>query len=307
MSKYKFAASEYCFPIWGSMAVRMAAEAGFDGIEITDGGGYLQPHPDNNGYVEYERLGLDMTRQDSFPLTDRPVQEDYLNAAARYGISITGIYLYLLENQGFIKNDSRGICGKHCLETISNAIKCASRMNIPSVTISARGLFGTAQYEYAFQKIKFAAEEAAASGTAIYIISDRPWTEQKTVLDRTGKKALASLCILDPVVSASGDPAEGIAGLGREYIGQVRAQDIKADADGFLTRGGAPALPGQGDTDMSASAAALRSSGYDGWIISQTPYYSSLLTPVGEDFTETAAKDLAALKKIFDSKQGGKL
>ena len=53
MKKFKFASCEYCFPVWGSLAVEMAAEAGFDGIEITDGGGYLQPHPDNNGFVEY--------------------------------------------------------------------------------------------------------------------------------------------------------------------------------------------------------------------------------------------------------------
>ena len=41
MGKIKFAASEYCFPIWGSLAMEMAKEAGFDGMEITDGGGYL--------------------------------------------------------------------------------------------------------------------------------------------------------------------------------------------------------------------------------------------------------------------------
>ena len=83
MNQFKFGVSEYCFPIWGGLAVQMAKEAGFDGIEITDGGGYLQPHPLNNGYVEYERLGLDLRRQDSFPLTDPYVQEDYLDAAAR--------------------------------------------------------------------------------------------------------------------------------------------------------------------------------------------------------------------------------
>ena len=54
--------------------MKMAREAGFDGIQITDGGGYLQPHPLNPGFVEYERFGLDLRRKDSFPLTDRTVQ-----------------------------------------------------------------------------------------------------------------------------------------------------------------------------------------------------------------------------------------
>ncbi len=118
MKEFKFASCEYCFPVWGSLAVEMAAEAGFDGIEITDGGGYLQPHPDNNGFVEYERLGLDLSRQDNFPLTDPFIQDDYMEAAAKHGIKLMGIYLYLLENQGFIKNSDDSKQGQHCRETI---------------------------------------------------------------------------------------------------------------------------------------------------------------------------------------------
>ena len=64
--------------------MKMAREAGFDGIQITDGGGYLQPHPLNPGFVEYERFGLDLRRKDSFPLTDRTVQTYYLEAAEAY-------------------------------------------------------------------------------------------------------------------------------------------------------------------------------------------------------------------------------
>ena len=64
--------------------MKMAREAGFDGIQITAGGGYLQPHPLNPGFVEYERFGLDLRRKDSFPLTDRTVQTYYLEAAEAY-------------------------------------------------------------------------------------------------------------------------------------------------------------------------------------------------------------------------------
>ena len=101
MKKFKFASCEYCFPVWGSLAVEMAAEAGFDGIEITDGGGYLQPHPDNNGFVEYERLGLDLSRQDNFPLTDPFIQDDYMEAAAKHGIKpVSYTHLDVYKRQG---------------------------------------------------------------------------------------------------------------------------------------------------------------------------------------------------------------
>lgn len=299
MKKIQFAVAEYCFPVWGSMAVRMAAEAGFDGIEITDGGGYLQPHPDNNGYVEYERLGLDMTRQDCFPLTDTAVQKDYKDAASKYGIEITGIFMYLLENQGFVKNADDTVQGRHCLKTIENAVKCASDMGIPSVTLAARGLFGTAQYEYAFQKIKFAAEEAEKAGIKLYIISDRPWEDQKSVLDRTEKSAMASFATADPLTACAGDTAEMIKALGKEYIGQIRVRDISADEYGFVTKAGKPALLGKGDTGFAKSAEAVKEAGYEGWIISETPYYSGLFSRIGQDFTEAAAKDLKTLKNVF--------
>lgn len=299
MKKIQFAVSEYCFPVWGSMAVRMAAEAGFDGIEITDGGGYLQPHPDNNGYVEYERLGLDMTRQDCFPLTDLSVQKDYTDAAAEYGIKITGIFMYLLENQGFVKNADATVQGRHCLQTIANAVKCAKEMGIPSVTLSARGLFGTAQYEYTFQKIKYAAEEAENAGIKLYVISDRPWQDQKEVLDRTGRKALAAFATQDPAAAVLGDPAAMIHSLGREYIGQIRVKDIKADEHGFVTKAGQPALLGEGDTGFAVGVQAVKELGYEGWIISETPYYSGLFSRIGQDFTEAAEKDLKTLKDVF--------
>ena len=47
MAAYRFGTCEYCFPVWGSFALEMAHLAGFQGIQITDGGGYLQPHPKN--------------------------------------------------------------------------------------------------------------------------------------------------------------------------------------------------------------------------------------------------------------------
>ena len=95
MNKLKFGACEYNFPIWGALALEMAHDAGYDGIEITDGGGYLQPHPMNKGYfVEVERLQPNLIRMDNYPLLDPIVQDEYLEARANTGIEITGINLY---------------------------------------------------------------------------------------------------------------------------------------------------------------------------------------------------------------------
>lgn len=45
MKEFKFASCEYCFPVWGSLAVEMAAEAGFDGIETQTAEDICSPIP----------------------------------------------------------------------------------------------------------------------------------------------------------------------------------------------------------------------------------------------------------------------
>ena len=300
MKKFKCASCEYCFPVWGSLAVEMAAEAGFDGIEITDGGGYLQPHPDNNGFVEYERLGLDLSRKDNFPLTDPFIQDDYMEAAAKHGIKLMGIYLYLLENQGFIKNSDDSKQGQHCRETIKKAIESAAVMGIPQVTLPVRGLFGVFQHEYAFQKIKYAQTIAEENGVQLLIVSDGAARWQKEIADRTEGKAKLSFNTLDPVVCAAGKAPEMIKELGKEYIRQIRARDLKAGTDGFVTRqGGKNTTLGTGDAGFLQSAEAIKKSGISGWVVSETPYYSGQINKVGGDFCEAASRDVNLLKTVF--------
>ncbi len=63
-------------------------------------------------------LGWISAVKDSFPLNDRFVQEDYLEAAAKYGMEIVGINMYILECQGFIKFANHTAQGAHCLQAI---------------------------------------------------------------------------------------------------------------------------------------------------------------------------------------------
>lgn len=303
MGKFKFAAAEYCFPVWGSLAFEMARQAGFEGIEITDGGGYLQAHPDNNGFVEYERLGLDLQRQDSFPLNDPYIQDDYMNAAAKSGVKIMGVFLYMLENQGFIKNSPDSVQGRNCLETIANAVRAACDMKIPQVTIPINGLFGVFQHEYAFQKAEYAVCEAKDKGVEILIISDGTCAWQKEMVDRSGGKAKLSFRTLDPVVCASGNPGDMIRNLGKDYISQIRVKDLKADQYGFVTaETGSNALLGCGDSGLEKTAEAVLKSGINGWVISETPYYSNDFTQIGEDYMLAAAKDVNTMNLLFNRK-----
>jgi sugar phosphate isomerase/epimerase len=303
MSKFKFGACEYNFPMWGSLALEMAHDAGFDGIEITDGGGYLQPHPMNKGlFVEYERLALNLVRLDGFPLTDKIVQEDYLEAQEKTGIAITGIHLYFLNNQGFVNCDNDTLQGQDALKTIKNAIIAASQMNIPLVTIPTKGMFGTAKLDYALQKLTYAVAVGEEYGIRVANSFDTDLARELAVIDGLQGKLRVDFNTLDPAIYGREPAPDMIRALGRERIEQIKIKDLKADREGFLTKEtGGDALIGCGDTDWAACVAAAKEIGYEGWVISDTPFNSLSLNRNGEDYESLAAKDLNTLKKAFEA------
>ena len=273
MGTVKFGACEYNFPVWGSLALEMAHEAGFDGIEITDGGGYLQPHPMNKGlFVEYERLALNLVRLDGFPLTDRIVQEDYLEARDRTGIQITGVYLYFLN----------------------------SRLRIPLVSVPTKGMFGVAKNAYALEKLEYAVRVGGEYGVRIANSFDTSLARELEVLDRLGGKLKADFNTIDPVGYAQGDPAEMIRALGRERIEQLKIKDLKADREGFLTREtGEDAALGRGDAPWRDCVRAARDIGFEGWVLSDTPFNSAALREDGGDYVSLAKRDAAVLREAF--------
>lgn len=301
MEKFKFGACEQCFPCWGALALKMAHKAGFDGMQITDGGGYLQPHPLNPGFVEYERFGLDLRRKDSYPLTDKYVQAYYLEAAEQYQMQLTGIYLYLLDHQGFMKFSGKTPQGEQCMETIRYAIIAASQMKIPQVTVPMNGMFGVAQHTYAFEKLQYAAKVGTDCGVQVLTSMDVPVERQQEVIDRLDGRVKISFCTIDPLFYAVGAAPQLIRQLGVERIAQFRMKDVAADAEGFVTKEtGHPTLLGEGNGSIGACAEAIRESGYSGWILSETPYYSGDLQLSGQDYIALARKDQQTLEHLFN-------
>ena len=72
MSRIQFGVCEFSFPCWGPLALQMAHEAGFTGMQLADAGGSTN----------------------AYPLNNKRVQESYLEAAAKYGITLQSIHLY---------------------------------------------------------------------------------------------------------------------------------------------------------------------------------------------------------------------
>lgn len=301
MTKYKFGACEYNFPVWGALAMEMAHEAGYDGIEITDGGGYLQPHPMNKGiFVECERFTPGLIRLDGYPLTDKIIQDEYMNARAKTGIEITGIYLYFLNHQGFVSHDNETIQGKEALKTIKNAVIAASQMGIPLVTIPTKGMFGVAKNLYAFQKLEYAVKIAEEYGIKIANSFDTSIKRELEIMELLSGKLLADFNTADPLVFARENPVDMINELGGKRIAQIKVKDLKKDGEGFITQETSEAAAiGTGDTEWKECLEAAEKLGFEGYIISDTPFNSNSLNVLGENYVSLAEKDLETLKKAF--------
>lgn len=301
MAEYKFGACEWNFPVWGSLAIEMAHDAGYDGIEICDGGGWLQPHPMNQGnFVEVERLMPNKIRLDDNPLSYDFIRDDYMEAAARTGMELTGIYLYFLNHQGFVSSDNESATGKDALETIKNAIIGAEKMGISTVSVPTKGMFGIIKNKNALDKLEYAIKVGEEHGIKIVNSFDTILERELELLKLFEGKLKVDFNTIDPVCYYRTPAPEMIRTFGKENIGRVKIKDLIADKEGFITHeGGKPCLIGQGDSDWMESVKALKEIGYEGWIFSDTPFTTGSLLTNGETYDSLAAKDLITLKNAF--------
>ena len=301
MTEYKFGACEWNYPMWGALAIEMAHDQGYDGIEITDGGGYLQPHPMNTGlFVEVERLKPNKIRMDAVPLSHPIIQDEYLEAQAKTGTEITGIYLYFLNDQGFVSADNDSLTGKDCLETIKNAVMAADKMGIRRVSVPTKGMFGTAKLKNAYEKLEYAVKVGDEYGVQIMNSFDTSLARELEVLGLLKGKLKVDFNTLDPTLYRRESAAEMIRAFGPENIGQVKIKDMIPDREGFITKDTASdCLIGQGGSDWKESVKALKEIGYSGWVFSDSPFNSYYLNVNGETYDSLAKKDLETLKEAF--------
>ena len=145
MPRFKFGVCEFSVPCWGPLALQMAHEAGYTGMQLADAGGSTN----------------------SYPLNNRRVQDSYLEAAVKYGIELQSIHLYTLVRQNFIRFSQNSPEGIECKESIKNGIIAASQMHIPTVMIEGMRMYGAAQHQHVLEMYQYAVKVAEDNGVQI--------------------------------------------------------------------------------------------------------------------------------------------
>ena len=277
MARFQFAACEWSFPCWGSLAVKMAHEAGFDGLQLGDAGGSMQ----------------------AYALRNKRVQEHYLNAGAKYGIVFPQIHLYTLGHQCYYRSRLDSLEGQECLESIRQGVIAASEMGVPSVIIDGMRMNNPAKRRHVFQVAQYAVKVGEEYGIQIGMETDMSLEDHISFLDALDGKLKLCFDAHNPVMYGTGYPPDMIRVLGKDRIDHFHIKESQANADGFLSVETPIVLMGEGCTFFRESAQAVREIGYSGWIVSENFYFRPNILEQGYDYVSAARRDVESLRAVY--------
>lgn len=221
MSRVKFGVCEFSFPCWGPLALQMAHEAGFTGMQLADAGGSTN----------------------AYPLNNKRVQDSYLEAAAKYGITLQSIHLYTLVRQSYIRFSQNSPEGRECMESIKNGIIAASQMGIPVVMIEGMRMYGAAQYKHVYQMYQYAVKVAEDYGVQIAMETDIRLEDHFKFLDKFDGKLKLCFDTHNPVMYGTGYPPRYDPGPGQGAHQPFPHEGIPGRRRGLHHQGDRPHRP----------------------------------------------------------------
>lgn len=281
MERFRLGVCEWSFPCWGTLSLKMAHEAGFEGMQLGDGGGSL------HGY----------------PLTNPGVQEDYLEAASRYHMALQSIHLYTLGHQGYLRSAFDSSEGAVCRESIRQGVVAAAQMKIPTVIIDGMRMNTAAKLAHVMKFAKYAVQLGEEYGVNIAMETDMTLTDHIRFLDALDGKVTLCFDTHNPVMYGTGKPADLIRALGRERMDHFHMKESLPNRDGYITVETPIVLLSQGITEFYESVQAIKDIGYSGWLVSENFYFRPNLTEGGMDPVSLARKDVETLKMAFRGPQ----
>ena len=272
----KIAVCEWAFPMWGSTAVRMAHEAGFQGVQLGDGGGVMHANP----------------------LNDKRVQDYYLNACAKYNIEFPQIHLYTMGHLCFYRNPMDSPEGEIAKDMVKKACKAASEMGVGSVIIDCMKLLDPAKYAHALEYAKYAVKVGAEYGVNIGMECDFTMAEHFNFLDTVGGNLRLCFDTHNPFMYGTGFPPDMIRALGKDRIDHFHVKDNMGDEYGVATYD-TPLVPfGEGIACVEECCEAIKEIGFDGWVVAENMYYQPAIRK-GRDVVEAARQDADTLKRAL--------
>lgn len=271
MANY-FGICEWCLPETGVEAIYHAARLGFDGVQLTECGGW----------------------EAGFPLLQPARQSAYRRARDETGIIFQALHLWSLCRLACMIHPVDSPAGAVGQQSIRKAIEACVALEIPVLMLTS-GFLCQIKNETDFlqftQHVKLACEAADAHGVRIVVESALDQADICRMRQMVGASLKICYDTFNPVRFHMASPVQDIEALGTEAIDHFHLKDGPENMIGC-------SLLGEGVGRFDAVAAAIQNTGYSGWFITENYYAQSPLNRQGR-FDEVAARDLATMRRTF--------
>ena len=271
--KVKLGITEWSLPVDGPYGCKIAAEVGFEGIQLDVG--------------SYER---------NFPKTKKVVQDAYLEAAGRSGIKYTAIACNELDNYNMVAR--KGYKDRTiAFRTIMSAIDAAVAMDIPIVMVQsflASAIETEQDFTRAVNVIKYVSEYAGDKGDVTIGIENLLSVDglMRLIEEVNNPNVKIYFDTQNYYLHEKVDVAAMVKPL-IPYICQVHVKDgHKTDVEP------SGALLGEGASGFYKTIDELRKYEYTGWLISENFYDRGPIGQLSEDPVELMKKDFKVMSDI---------
>lgn len=272
--KQSFGICEWSFPVSGTLAIQLAAQIGFDGIQLSESGG----------------------RAVGFPLTHPEIIAAYKYTAAQHNIQLHSLNLGALLTENTIFYETNTIQGEQARDSLLNGILACTKLGINAMVVTVSPKTKEAYYN-AISHLKYAGTIAQNYNIELVIESILSLSDLTQLIEDLNGIAKICMDTLNPLRFGSGNPQEQILAFGKDKIHHFHIKDSISTLFSSNQRGCVPI--GTGNGEYKESIAAIKSIGYEGWIISENYYYLPPLCNIQSDFMLAAYEDLRTLQNSF--------
>lgn len=271
----KYGIAQWCFPGGGLYAVRFAAEAGYEGLQVETG-------LSSNGYYMYNKA----------------MQYAYLEDCKRYDIKLISVVDNEIMHVGIQGNQDEGEY-KTALKALDMTIETAvglgcGKIMVPLLFQSQIHPNNPKTFERAVEVMQYACRRAADVGVLVQVETSIPAKMQLDFLRAIGASNLTNYYDFQNLYWYDG--LNALQEL--PELMPVNGDEMHlCDGWGTLASGGpnGGALLGEGETHFESQMKIISGFGWDGWLIAENGYYLHSFKDKGDPYA-LAKKDLATMK-----------
>jgi sugar phosphate isomerase/epimerase len=269
---YKFGVTQWGMPGDGLYAVRLAKEAGLDGLQIELG-----------SYAK------------GYPMAQERIRNAYLDDSEKYGIEFPSFVLNDLTINDFAHGRDTGR-GKIAYEQIRLGAKTASQMNIKVLMIPSflNGLIVDEEtFVHSVEALKYCCEEAGQYGVTIAHETAQNHEEHIRFLNAVDMPNIKVFFdSMNYKFTGRHDQMDTLRNIYPRMLDQLHVKDGVTELSG--------AQLGKGDMDFYKQIDFLKSRDYRGWFIIENYYCELPLRALNEeDQLSLLIEDLHTLKKVL--------